>query len=90
VDENPITLDRKVPVHITYFTSWIDEQGTEQTAKDVYGHEKRIMQALQGRFDEIARGPDHLAPVSANEIRLVQQKNQKGLGGFFNDLFGGF
>jgi murein L,D-transpeptidase YcbB/YkuD len=89
-DENPITLDRKVPVHITYFTSWIDEQGTEQTAKDVYGHEKRIMQALQGRFDEIARGPDHLAPVSANEIRLVQQKNQKGLGGFFNDLFGGF
>ncbi len=89
-DENPITLDRKVPVHITYFTAWIDDQGKEQTAKDVYGHEKRITQALTGPFDDIVRGPDHLAPVSANEIRLVQQKNQKGLGGFFNDLFGGF
>lgn len=89
-DETPITLDRKVPVHITYFTAWVDDQGKEQSAKDVYGHEKRIVQALQGRFDQIVRGPDHLAPVSASEIRLVQQKNQKGLGGFFNDLFGGF
>lgn len=89
-DENPIALDRKVPVHITYFTSWIDKDGKEQSAKDVYGHEKRITLALQGRFDEIERGPDHLAPVSPNEIRLVQQKNRKSFGGFFDSLFGGF
>jgi murein L,D-transpeptidase YcbB/YkuD len=89
-DENPIALDHKVPVHITYFTAWIDNDGKEQSAKDVYGHEKRITLALQGRFDEIDVGPDHLAPVSPNEIRLVQQKSQKSLGGFFNDLFGGF
>ena len=41
-DENPITLDTKVPVHITYFTAWIDAEGNEQGAKDVYGHEQRI------------------------------------------------
>ena len=34
-----------------------------QTASDVYGHEQRITLALEGRFDQIARGPDHLAPV---------------------------
>ena len=88
-EENPITLDHKVPVHITYFTAWIDDQGKEQSAKDVYGHEKRITQALQGRFDEIARGVDHLAPVNYSAVRFAQEKKQ-GVGGFFNSLFGGF
>ena len=33
------------------------------TEKDVYGHEKRITQALQGKWDAIDKGSDHLAQV---------------------------
>jgi murein L,D-transpeptidase YcbB/YkuD len=88
-DENPITLDAKVPVHITYFTAWVDAEGNEQGAKDVYGHEQRIRLALEGKFNQIARGPDHLAPVSYAEVREVQAKNTS-FSTFMNSFFGGF
>jgi L,D-transpeptidase YcbB len=61
--DNQVPLDRKVLVHITYFTAWVGEDGKVQTFKDVYGHERRITQALSGRWNEIVKGPDHLAPV---------------------------
>lgn len=88
VVETPVKLDKKVPVHVTYFTAWVDEDGNEQTARDVYGHEKRIMLALQGRFSEIAVGRDHLAPV-----KLKPRQSYTGTTAvevFFNNLFGGF
>jgi murein L,D-transpeptidase YcbB/YkuD len=87
--ENPITLDHKIPVHITYFTAWIDDDGKEQDWKDVYGHEKRITLALQGKFDQIVRGPDHLAPVTYGAIRYAQSKNSS-FDVFMNNMFGGF
>jgi murein L,D-transpeptidase YcbB/YkuD len=88
-EENPITLDHKIPVHITYFTAWIDDEGKEQTARDVYGHEKRITLALEGKFDLIVRGPDHLAPVTYGATRYASSKNTT-LDTFMSNLFGGF
>jgi murein L,D-transpeptidase YcbB/YkuD len=32
-----ISLPKKVPVYLTYFTSWVDNGGTVQIRKDVYG-----------------------------------------------------
>jgi len=84
--ETPITLDKKVPVHITYFTSWIADDGTEKRFKDIYGHEKRIMQALDGRFDEIARGQDHLAPVTYPKVEVATNPFEN----FMSSFFGGF
>ena len=43
----------------------------------------------QGRFDEIARGPDHLAPVS-RATRCASSSRRTRTGSFFNSLFGGF
>jgi hypothetical protein len=62
-DELPIQLQRKVPVHITYFTAAIDDAGNQEVWRDVYGHEQRITLALAGKWSQIVRGPDHLAPV---------------------------
>jgi murein L,D-transpeptidase YcbB/YkuD len=88
-DENEITLDRKIPVHITYFTAWVGPDGKLETADDVYGHEQRIRLALAGRFADIVRGPDHLAPVTYGAARYAASKNTS-LEIFFNNLFGGF
>ena len=44
--ERLVKLTRKVPVHITYFTAWVDESGTLQTRDDLYGHDRRIEKAL--------------------------------------------
>jgi murein L,D-transpeptidase YcbB/YkuD len=86
--ENPIPLDHKVPVHIGYFTEWIDDAGEEHRFKDVYGHEERVMLALEGRFNEIVVGPDHLAPVKYDQERYASGGNP--LETFMNNLFGGF
>ncbi|MGQ0671899.1 MAG: L,D-transpeptidase family protein [Hyphomicrobium sp.] len=87
--ENPVTLDRKVPVHATYFTAWVDAEGKEHVARDVYGHEKRITQALAGQWAEIARGPDHLAPVTYGAARYTSSQGNF-FDGVIGNVFGGF
>lgn len=62
-EENGIHLDKHIPVHITYFTAQVDEDGDIKTEEDIYGHEKRITQALEGKWKQIDKGTDHLAQV---------------------------
>lgn len=40
--EKWVTLNKTVGVFITYFTSWVDEDGVLHFADDVYGHEKKM------------------------------------------------
>ncbi len=80
-DETAVTLQHKIPVHVTYFTSIIDADGKEQTFKDVYGHEQRIKQALAGEWSQIARGPDHLAPVKFQRAQYA--RSHEDWGSFF-------
>jgi murein L,D-transpeptidase YcbB/YkuD len=44
--ESWVNLDRHIPVHITYFTAWVDGGGNLQVRNDVYGHDKRMEKAL--------------------------------------------
>ncbi len=53
---NVVELDQKIPVHITYFTTRIDETGKVQTFSDIYGHEKKVRLALAGQWTKIANG----------------------------------
>lgn len=64
---NEIVIERKIPVHLVYFTAWVDDDGKVRTYADIYGHEKRITQALEGKWDEIDVGRNHLAPVEPIE-----------------------
>jgi L,D-transpeptidase YcbB len=66
--DNHVEIARPIPVHVTYFTAWVDEQGETKMAADIYGHEKRIEQALAGKWDQIAKGPNHLAPVQLERV----------------------
>jgi murein L,D-transpeptidase YcbB/YkuD len=86
---NEVPIDRKIGVHITYFTAWVDDQGQLQTARDVYGHEKRIQQALEGRWQQIAKGPDHLAPVRTPESVSYASGGFKSVGDFISSALGG-
>ena len=62
-EENGVPLNHHIPVHITYFTAQVDDGGEVTTEEDVYGHEKRITQALKGQWNAIDKGSDHLAQV---------------------------
>ncbi|MFT3732728.1 MAG: L,D-transpeptidase family protein [Hyphomicrobium sp.] len=60
---NEIPITKEIPIHIVYFTAWVTDDGKLKTFSDIYGHEKRITQALDGQWNRINKGRDHLAPV---------------------------
>ncbi|WP_409561606.1 L,D-transpeptidase family protein [Hyphomicrobium sp. MC8b] len=60
---NEIPITKEIPIHIVYFTAWVTDDGKLKTFPDVYGHERRITQALDGQWSKINKGHDHLAPV---------------------------
>jgi murein L,D-transpeptidase YcbB/YkuD len=74
---NEIMIDRKIPIHTTYFTALVDEKGKLHTFPDVYGHEKRIRLALAGQWSNIRKGRDHLAPVEVNLSNAEQIRTRK-------------
>ncbi|MBS0239584.1 MAG: L,D-transpeptidase family protein [Proteobacteria bacterium] len=83
-EENEINLDQPIPVHVTYFTAWVADDGEVQTFNDVYGHEKRINLALQGRWNQIAKADEK--KVSPEDIPA----GDGWAGDGFGSLFGGY
>jgi murein L,D-transpeptidase YcbB/YkuD len=63
-----IALSRKIPVHITYFTLWVNEDGSASTFGDLYGHDARIAVALFGdsvgfKYPNSANNKAHETPM---------------------------
>ena len=65
-EENEVSLDQPIPVHVIYFTAWVADDGEVQTFDDVYGHEKRITLALAGRWNQIVKADEK--KVSPDDI----------------------
>lgn len=45
-EQRTVRLPTKLPVHILYFTAWVEDDGTVQLRKDVYGHDAQLNTAL--------------------------------------------
>ena len=45
-DERTITLPKPLPIHITYFTGFVDDEGRLQLRDDVYGYAGQVKLAL--------------------------------------------
>lgn len=73
---NRVDLDTPVPVHNVYFTVVADEYGKLTTYGDVYGHDRRVSDALDGEaLDKIAARDPALAHDREIE-RLMEAKYQ--------------
>ncbi|MBZ9936748.1 L,D-transpeptidase family protein [Mesorhizobium sp. BR1-1-16] len=44
--ESWVKLPKKIPIHITYFTAFVDDAGKLQTRPDIYGYDARVERAL--------------------------------------------
>jgi L,D-transpeptidase YcbB len=44
--ERTVVLARHIPVHITYFTAWVDDAGALQVRDDLYGHDTLVEAAM--------------------------------------------
>ncbi len=72
---NEIVIDHKIPVHTTYFTALVGKNGKLRTFPDVYGHERRIRLALEGKWNRIVKGRNHLAPVKVDLSAAYRQRD---------------
>lgn len=76
-DTLKIDLPEQVPVHVTYFTLTADADGKIAAFKDVYGHDKRILDAMTGSrsIQQIAAADPALVQRRANQELI---KNASG------------
>ena len=44
--ERVVTLPHPIPVHLTYWTVWVDDAGVVQFRKDLYGRDKPLLEML--------------------------------------------
>ena len=65
-----IALLQKIPVYVTYFTNWVNEDGSISSFNDIYGHDARMAAALK------LGGPP--PPVFASEPEPDAQPVQAG------------
>lgn len=83
-----ITLDYQIPVHMTYFTAVVDQNGKLRTFGDLYGHDRRLSAALFGRALKYRASPKaekvalddgdvEDAPVKKKKKRTYKKKKKK-------------
>jgi murein L,D-transpeptidase YcbB/YkuD len=91
-----INLVNPIPVHITYQTAFVDENGTLQTRDDVYGRDAPVLALLRGEDRRIADIPmdrPHTTTTVRKDFDLPARYSY-GYGynsgpSFFERLFGG-
>lgn len=59
--EKWVTLKNAVPIMITYFTAWVDDENNIHFNKDVYGHDEKLTQRLFNIKMEVAPDGDSTA-----------------------------
>jgi murein L,D-transpeptidase YcbB/YkuD len=45
-EQKTVSIPHPLPVHILYFTAWVDDDGTIEFRRDVYGHDAKLTAAL--------------------------------------------
>ena len=70
-----IKLTTPIPVHITYFTAVVDDDGKLHYRPDVYGMDGRMATALEGRAVHMVAAPiDTREPTAAKAERTAGKK----------------
>lgn len=66
-----IDLAEHIPVHLTYLTTWVSDDGTVRQFKDIYSHDKRYSEALAGKSIKLiaARDPAMVLKRQNDELR---------------------
>jgi hypothetical protein len=87
--ETDLQFTTPIPVHLTYQSAFVDDDGKLQFRKDVYGLDARVISAIKserGVVEPQAERPKELASSGSGQRKpLAQQIRQVS---FFEQLFG--
>ena len=82
---NQITLTKTIPVHTTYFTMIVGDDGRVQSFGDIYGQDNRVNQALAGR--PLPLEPPSIDSATNKDLATRETKPGKKYQQSKNDLF---
>jgi len=90
-----VTLDRPIPVHMTYFTVVVDENGRVSTFADLYGFDRKVANALFGNTNGFPPPPPdtsgpreeeaNTSPSSTSQRATSHNDIAGSLGSFLGD-----
>jgi L,D-transpeptidase YcbB len=84
-----VTLTTQIPVHVTYFTALVDDDGRLKTFGDLYGHDSRIASALEGKPIKLIAQTDPAVRAEREVRRAPPRARPSSGGGTIFDLFSG-
>ncbi len=79
-ENNRIDLNTTVGVHNTYFTVIADRNGKLETLEDIYGHDRRLKQALAGKSLQVIAKSDPARIHNEKIARLEEAQPRYGYG----------
>jgi murein L,D-transpeptidase YcbB/YkuD len=85
--ERDIQLQYQIPVHLTYQTATVDENGHLVIREDIYGRDARLLAALKGEDRRMADTPVERREAGIGGVRRQVQMMQRPTNGFFFGLF---
>ena len=93
-----VKLEKPFPVHVTYFTARVEDDGKLTTFADLYGHDAKLAAALAGHPVHLedpstSSGSDSIAEGGRKPQRIARKgvpspQADAGLGGLLSGLFG--
>jgi murein L,D-transpeptidase YcbB/YkuD len=95
--EADIPFPTYIPVHLTYQTAFVDDQGKLEFREDIYGRDQALLAVLDGTERKVADIPIQRKDSTTRRQLLAMPDNYwggwgRGFGGglgFFTQLFGG-
>ncbi|HEY6259758.1 MAG TPA: L,D-transpeptidase family protein [Xanthobacteraceae bacterium] len=93
-NEQDIQFPAPIPVHLTYQTATVDDDGQLTIRSDVYGIDARVQGLIKterGMIDATTKERDHdqATAATASARKPLRQPMPQSGGGFFQALFGG-
>jgi murein L,D-transpeptidase YcbB/YkuD len=89
-NEHNIHFKTPIPVHITYQTAFVDDDGKLQVRQDIYGIDARVNAAIRSQRSIVEPIEDRPRIASTTQLNRVRAKQQPRTAvGFFEALFGG-
>ena len=83
-ENDRIDLERKIQVHNVYFTVMVADNGEFETLPDIYGHDRRIKQALAGKSLKLIAQSDparlqkrEMEDISNNRPTYIASNNRE-------------